>query len=77
MKKVLVLNYVGNDSFDRPVYENNGKLFVDVDPLSYCKPKICTKLYNCLDGEPDTPIQYMKKYEDVEVEFSPKRIVWR
>lgn len=77
MTKVLVLNYVGNDSCDRPVYENNGTLFVDVDPLSYNKPKICTKVYNCLDGEPDTPIQYMKKYEDVEVEFFPKRIVWR
>lgn len=77
MKKVLVLNYVGNDSFDRTVYENNGILFVDVDPFFYSKPKICSKAYNCFDGEPDTPIQYMKKYEDIEVEFSPKRIVWR
>ncbi len=77
MSKILVLNYVGNDSFDRPVYENSGILFVDVDPLSYSKPKICTKAYNCLDGEPDTPIQYMKKYEGMEVEFFPKRIVWR
>lgn len=73
----LILNYVGNDSLDRPVYENNGKLFVDVDPLSYSQPKICIKLYNNFDGEPDTPIRYMKKYEGIEVEFSPKRIVWR
>lgn len=73
----LVLKYVGNDSWDRPVYKNNSVLFVDVDPLSYCQPKICTKLYNRFDGEPDTPIQYMKKYKNIEVEFWPKRIVWR
>lgn len=73
----LVLKYVGNDSWDRPVYQNNSVLFVDVDPLSYCQPKICTKLYNSFDGEPDTPIQYMKKYKNMEVEFLPKRIVWR
>lgn len=73
----LVLNYVGNDSWDRPVYENDGKLFVDVDPLSYCKPNICTKSGNNFDGEPDTPISYIKKYEGVEVEFSPKRITWK
>lgn len=77
MEKILVLNYVGNDSYDRPVYENNGLLFVDVNPLSYEKPKICTKAYNCMDGEPDTPIQYMIKYENVLVDFYPKRIVWR
>ena len=73
----LVLNYIGNDSWDRPVYENNGILFVDVDPLSYNKPKICTKSYNCFDGEPDISIQHMGKYKNAEVEFLPKRIVWR
>lgn len=77
MEKVLVLNYVGNDSFYRPVYENDGKLFVDVAPLSDCQPDICTKMYNCLNGEPDTSIQYIKKYEGVKVKFNPKRIVWR
>lgn len=77
MTKVLVLNYVGNDSFDRPVYENEDNLFVDVDPRSYRKPEICTKLNNCFDGEPDTPIMYMEKYKDAEVEFFPKRIVWQ
>lgn len=29
----LVLNYVGNDNWDSPVYKNNGQLFVDVDPF--------------------------------------------
>lgn len=75
MKK-LTLYYVSDDSFNRPVYENGGVLFVDVDPLSYKKPAICTKAYNCLDGEPDTHIQYMEKYKDMEVEFFPQRKVW-
>lgn len=77
MEKVLKLNYVGNDSFDRPVYKNDGKLYVDVEPLSDCKPNICTKMYNRFNGEPDTSIRDMKKYEEVKVEFYPKRIVWR
>lgn len=75
-KKKLVLHYVGNDSFDRPVYENGNNLFVDVDPRKDRTPKICTKANNCLDGEPDTPIEYMKKYEGVETEFFPKRVTW-
>lgn len=77
MEKVIVLNYVGNDSFSRPVYENDGKLYVDVEPLSDCEPNICTKMYNRFNGEPDTSIRDMKKYEGVKVEFNPKRIVWR
>lgn len=73
----LVLNYISSDSWDRPVYENDGKLFVDVDPLSYRKPEICTKLGNDFDGEPNIPIQCIKMYENVEVEFLPERITWR
>lgn len=68
----IVLNYVGNDSWCRPVYESNGKLFVDVAPLSYCEPDICTKASNDFDGEPDVSIR-----KDIEVDFQPKRIVWR
>ena len=30
MKK-LILNYKGRDSWDRPVYESEGRLYVDVD----------------------------------------------
>lgn len=75
-KKKLVLYYVGNDSSHRPVYENGNNLFVDVEPRKDRTPKICTKANNCLDGEPDTPIEYMKKYEGVEKEFFPKRVTW-
>lgn len=72
----LVLEYVGNDNFDRPVYKNENKLFVDVDPRKGKNPEICTKLNNCFDGEPDTPIQYMRKYKDMEIEFLPQRVTW-
>lgn len=73
----IILNYIGNDSHDRPVYkDSNGKLFVDTDPRKDRQPTICTKLYNSFDGEPDTPIQQLKSYEDAEIEFIPNRIIW-
>ncbi|MPN64221.1 hypothetical protein SDC9_211992 [bioreactor metagenome] len=71
MKK-LILTFKGYDSWDRPVYECNDRFYVDVNPLSTSNPKICTKYNNEFDGEPDTPIK-----EDIEVEFVPKREVWR
>lgn len=75
-KKVLVLSYVGNDSFNRPVYRSGDTLFVDVEPRKDKKARLCTKLYNCLECEPDTPIEYLKEYEGVTIEFFPKRITW-
>ena len=70
MKK-LVLNYKGNDSCDRPVYEADEKLYVDVDPCSDCNPKICTKYNNTFGGEPDSEIP-----AGTEIEFVPNRVVW-
>ncbi len=70
MKK-LILNYKGRDSWDRPVYESEGRLYVDVDPRKGWKPNICTKCNNEFDGEPDTPIA-----EDTVVEFVPCRDIW-
>ena len=73
----IILNYIGNDSHDRPVYkDSNGKLFVDTDPRQDRPPSICTKLYNSFDGEPDTPICHIKAYEDAEIELLPNRIIW-
>jgi len=69
MKK-LELAYKGRDSWDRPVYEGNGTLYVDVNPRSEC-PEICTKSNNEFDGEPDYPIG-----EDVELIFVPVRDRW-
>ena len=70
MKK-LVLAYKGNDRWDRPVYEADERLYVDVNPRSRYAPEICTKYNNEFDGEPDTPIP-----SDIEVEFVPERILW-
>jgi hypothetical protein len=72
----ITLTYIGNDSYDnRPVYKNeNGKLFVDVDPRKDHEPKICTKYQ--FDGEPDTPINCITAYSNAEIEFIPKRITW-
>lgn len=75
--KAMTLTYVGNDSCGRPVYRNRNSLFVDVEPLSDCEPKICTKLYNHFDGEPDVSVRSMAKYKDTKITFSPQRIVWR
>jgi len=68
----LTLVYKGRDSWSRPVYERNGKLYVDVEPMSDREPKICTKQSNAFDGEPLQPIP-----EGTELEFIPSRDVWR
>ena len=72
----LTLIHKGRDNWDRPVYECEGRLYVDVDPRGGRNPKICTKLNNEFDGEPDTPIEVMKRYEGVEIEFIPYRDTW-
>lgn len=67
----MTLTYKGCDSWDRPVYECNGRLYVDVDPRKGRRPEICTKYNNEFDGEPDTPIS-----ADTEVTFVPERVTW-
>ena len=69
--KELVLNYKGRDSWSRPVYEADGRLYVDVDPRKAFAPNICTKYNNEFDGEPDEPIS-----KDVKVKFLPCRDTW-
>ena len=70
MKKLLLI-YQGRDDWDRPVYEAEEHLYVDVDPRRRCQPNICTKLNNDFYGEPDTPIS-----DDFEIEFVPYRDTW-
>ncbi len=65
------LTYIGRDNWDRPVYESEGKLYVDVDPRGHRKPDICTKQGNTFNGEPLAPIR-----NDFEIEFIPKRETW-
>lgn len=75
--EALLLRHKGRDSWDRPVYEDEtGKLWKDVEPGANCGPKLCSALYNAFDGEPDTPMEYMKKYEGVPVVFLPERDTW-
>ena len=72
----LILTYKGRDSWDRPVYEHEGRLLVDVEPRSSRSPEICTKMNNVFDGEPDTPIQYIPRYAGAVLEFKPIRDTW-
>lgn len=67
----LQLRLVGRDSWNRPVYECGGKLYVDVDPQGDRKPEICTKQGNDFDGEPRDPLP-----AGTEVEFIPHRDTW-
>ena len=66
----LTLTLMGRDGWSRPVYEgSDGRLYVDVDPCADRQPKICTKLNDAFDGEPDTPIH-------AEFVFKPRRDTW-
>ena len=70
MKK-LILKYKGCDDWSRPVYEFNGRLYVDVDPLKDSEPAIRTKYNNDFYGEPDEAVS-----KAVELEFVPHRATW-
>jgi len=67
----VTLFFLGNDDFDRPVYELDGYLYVDVDPRKDWPPAIHTKNNNDFYGEPCSPV-----FKDVEIVFDPFRITW-
>ena len=70
--------HIGRDSHSRPVYKDEqGKLWKDVNPKADCPAKLCSTLDNTLDGEPDTPMEYMEHYQNVKVHFIPKRDIWQ
>ena len=68
---VLKLRHLGRDSWNRPVYECDGQLYVDIDPRRSRQPDICTKQGNAFDGEPCDPIP-----ENAIIEFIPVRDTW-
>lgn len=68
---VLRLEHRGRDSWDRPVYECDGRLYVDVDPRRSRPADICTKQGNVFDGEPCDPV-----LEGTIIEFVPERDTW-
>lgn len=66
----LTLTLLGRDGWSRPVYEGrDGRLYVDVEPRADYQPKICSKLGNAFDGEPDVPVH-------AEFTFVPCRDTW-
>jgi hypothetical protein len=67
----LQLTHKGRDNWDRPVYECDGKLYVDVAPRKDTLAEICTKANNEFYGEPDSPIG-----ADIEVTFISVRDTW-
>ena len=71
MEKTLTLTHIGRDSWDRPVYECEGRLYVDVDPRKNSQPEICTKQNNSFDDEPLDPIS-----ANTEIVFIPHRDTW-
>jgi len=74
---VIHLKYLGRDSWDRPVYEDdNGVIWKDVDPRADRKADLCTSVDNKFDREPDTGMKYLKAYQNVLVIFVPERDVW-
>ena len=75
---LIQLWYIGKDCWDRPVYKDiDGRLWKDIDPLSYKNPKLCTAYQNSYDGEPDTPMQCTDRFRGKAIEFIPHRVVWR
>ncbi len=73
----LILRHIGRDSRGRPVYEDaDGNLWKDTDPRADHPASLCSSLYNAFDGEPDTPIRYMERYQNAENHFTPKRDTW-
>ena len=68
---VLRLEHRGRDSWGCPVYECDGRLYVDVDPRRSRQADICTKQGNAFDGEPCDPVP-----EGTIIEFVPARDTW-
>lgn len=61
----LVLYYLGDDSWNRPIYKSDtGRLFKDTNLGD--GPLALTTVNGGLEGEPDTPIEYTV-YKDAEI----------
>lgn len=70
MANILKLRYLGRDSWDRRVYQDEqGTLWKDVDCFNK-PPLVHNTLYsscgNSFDGEPDCPMSSGYDYEIVE-----------
>lgn len=64
------LNYIGMDSWSRPVYEDErGQLWKDTDPRKWREPDLHSALNNAFDEEPNNPFHGIP-------EFVPHRVTW-
>lgn len=64
---VIKLKLIGEDSWNRPVYEDDkGNIFKDTN-LGDGKLALCTA--SSFEGEPDTPIGYIERYKSAEFEI--------
>lgn len=77
IQSIIHLQHIGRDSHARPVYEDaDGRLWKDTDPRADRPAKLCSTLRNAFDGEPDTPMECMERYENTKIRFMPKRDTW-
>lgn len=67
----LRLEYLGRDSWNRPIYTCDGRLYVDVDPRESRPAEICTKYGNTYEGEPCDHVP-----DGTIIEFVPERDTW-
>ena len=67
----LRLEYLGRDSWSRPVYVCDGRLYVDVDTRESRPAEICTKYGNTYEGEPCDHVP-----DGTIIEFVPERDIW-
>lgn len=64
----LVLKFIGEDFWSRPVFEDqNGQLFKDTN-CGEGEMALCTA-YGGFEGEPDTPIEKIDKFQGVKIEI--------
>jgi hypothetical protein len=73
----MKITYIGKDDWYRPVYKDeNERLWKDVEPRKGRQSDLCTCYNNEFYGEPDTNMRYIKKYDNVVIDFIPERVTW-
>ena len=72
---VLVLDFVGIDSHNRPVYKEktflSERFFKCTDLKKESREGLCTA--SSFDGEPDTPLEFTKYKDVVKIEWRDKK----
>lgn len=67
----LILIFVGKDDWGNDTYKDeNGKFFKNIGWGH--NVDICTVSNNELDGEPDTPVERIERYKNVEIVLTGK-----